>query len=87
VLSLPKESVLNFVKQQLTEDPSQVFLCEKQLRVRWGLRYEKKLQADRGKGIGCPYVKLGGVVRYRLSDVIEYELAQQRRSTSDRGGV
>lgn len=58
-------------------------LVEKQVASRWGVSV-KKLQADRLKGTGCPFVRLSpGAVRYRLSDVLAYEQAALRRSTSE----
>lgn len=65
--------------------PEDVLLPEKQLAERWGVGV-KKLQADRGRGTGPPYVRLIRSVRYRLSDVRAYENANLRRSTSDTGG-
>ncbi len=56
-------------------------LTESQLARRWGIS-QKKLQADRLKGIGCPFVKIGRAVRYRQGDVLAYEAARLRTSTS-----
>ena len=58
-------------------------ITEKQLAVRWALSSAKKLQTDRLKGCGCPFVKIGAAVRYRLSDVAAYEAANLRHSTSE----
>jgi len=58
-------------------------LTEGQLAARWALASAKKLQADRLKGGGCPFVKIGRSVRYRLSDVLAYETANLRTSTSE----
>lgn len=60
------------------------FLTETDLARRWNLRSAKKLQADRAKGGGCPYLKIGGVVRYRLADVLAFEESSKRTSTSAR---
>lgn len=60
-------------------------LTQRQLADRWSVS-TKKLEADRLKGCGCPYVKLGSAVRFRLSDVLAFEEANLRRSTSDGGG-
>lgn len=46
---------------------------------------EKKLAHDRLAGRGVPYLKIGRLVRYRLVDVIAYEEAQLRLSTSQGG--
>ncbi|CAO3449085.1 hypothetical protein [Azospirillum largimobile] len=58
-------------------------LTEDNLKDRWKLASAKKLQADRVKGIGCPFVRIGRCVRYRLSDVVAYELANRRQSTGE----
>lgn len=57
-------------------------LTEYQLARRWTVT-EKKLQADRLKGVGCPFIKIGRAVRYRLEDVLAYEAARLRTSTSE----
>lgn len=47
-------------------------------------RARSTLQKDRVSGAGIPFVRLGGLVRYRLTDV-ERHLAElpTRRSTSE----
>ena len=35
------------------------------------------LERDRMQKQGCPYFKLGGAVRYRLSDILAYEAARR----------
>jgi hypothetical protein len=57
-------------------------LTPMQLAERWNCSV-KKLDADRLRGTGCRYVKIGRLVRYRISDVEAHEAAQVRRSTSD----
>jgi hypothetical protein len=44
-------------------------LTSRQVALRWACS-TKKLDADRLKGAGCPHVKIGRLVRYRLADVI-----------------
>lgn len=61
---------------------SNILLTENALAERWGCSC-KKLQADRLKGAGVAHVKIGRLVRYRLSDVIEYEQCNLRCSTSE----
>lgn len=58
------------------------FLTEQELATRQR-RSVKTLQADRLKGGGVPFVKLGRSVRYRLSDIMDWEDAHVMRSTSD----
>jgi hypothetical protein len=66
---------------KLRADTAETFLNEKQLADRWGISI-KKLQADRFSGRGCGFVKIGRLIRYRLSDVEAYEQANLRSSTS-----
>ncbi|MET3900670.1 hypothetical protein ABIB57_004636 [Devosia sp. UYZn731] len=61
------------------------FITEHELATRQR-RSVKTLQADRLKGGGVPFVKFGRAVRYRMSDVLAWEAASVRRSTSDVGG-
>ena len=70
---------------ELGNDNGDEFLTEKQLASRWALS-AKKLQTDRGSGKGVQFVRVGRLVRYRLSDVLAYEESHVRRSTSDTGG-
>jgi len=49
-------------------------LTERQLAARWQLSV-KTLQAQRWKGVHCPYLKVGRLVRYRLVDVLHFEQA------------
>ncbi|MCQ1573488.1 helix-turn-helix domain-containing protein [Neorhizobium galegae] len=44
----------------------------------------KTLQNQRVIGNGIPFVKIGRLVRYRLSDVVAYEEARTFGSTSDK---
>ena len=59
-----------------------IFLTETQLAHRHQ-RSIKTLQADRLKGGGVPFVKLGRTVRYRLCDIEAWEEAHLVRSTSE----
>jgi hypothetical protein len=64
-------------------DPqNECFLTEKQLAERHQ-RSVKTLRNARVYGGYVPFVKIGRSVRYRLSDVIAFEQAGMRRSTSD----
>lgn len=53
-----------------------------QLAARWGISH-RTLERWRWIGEGPKFVKLGGRVVYRLSDIEEYEQAMIRSSTSD----
>ncbi len=46
-----------------------IFLDEKILACRWDCS-NRKLQTDRQNGCGPSFIKIGRLVRYRLSDVI-----------------
>ena len=61
---------------------SETFLNRRQLAERWNCS-SKKIDNDRISGRGCRHVKIGRLVRYRLSDVVKYEETRIRRSTSD----
>lgn len=55
---------------------------EKALAVRWGIS-TRTLQNKRVAGSGIPFLKISSSVRYRMSDVIAFEHASMRFSTSD----
>lgn len=55
-----------------------------QLAARWGISH-RTLERWRWTGEGPKFVKLGGRVVYRLSDIEEYEQAMIRSSTSGPG--
>ena len=60
------------------------FINQIELARRWGVS-PRTLERWRWLGEGLPFIKLGGRVVYRLSDIEAYEKAQFRRSTSDQG--
>lgn len=45
----------------------------------------RTLQAERLRGVGCSYVKLGRSVRYRRADVLAYIEANLRTATETAG--
>ena len=47
-------------------------MTERQLAFRWKIS-EATLERDRSLKRGCRYMKLGGLIRYRLQDVLDYE--------------
>jgi hypothetical protein len=65
--------------------------AEPQMLVLYGVdqdgkpRSVKTIRNDRVKGNGVPFIKIGRLVRYRLPDVIAWEDANLRLSTSDKG--
>ena len=61
---------------------NEFFLTEKQLAIRWQTSL-KKLQKDRLHGTGVQWVRIGRLVRYRLSDIIAWERDNTRQNTSE----
>ena len=57
-----------------------------ELAVRWKISH-RTLERWRWTGEGPKFLKVGGRVVYRLSDIEEYEQAIVRSSTSDGGHV
>ena len=53
-------------------------LTQKQLARRWALS-ERTLERWRCTGEGPTYIKLGGLVRYRLADILAYEQKKASR--------
>lgn len=56
---------------------AELFLTDVQLALRWGISV-KTIRNWRADGIGPAHVKLNGAVRYRLTDIIDYERARTR---------
>lgn len=53
-------------------DEGSIFITERQLADRQA-RSVKTIRNQRVSGGGIPYVKMGRSVRYRMSDVVEWE--------------
>ena len=60
---------------------SDTFLNQSRLASRWTLS-PRTLERWRWKGEGPAYLKLGGRVVYRIEDILAYEQAQERESTT-----
>lgn len=59
--------------QPLTEATEQsVLISERELALRWGCT-SRTLQRWRAEAYGPHFLRLGGSIRYRLADIIEYE--------------
>jgi hypothetical protein len=71
------------VASSVVEPLAETFLTEKQLAARHQ-RSPKTLRNDRVKGGYIPFVRIGHHVRYRLSDVLDYERAHRMDSTSSK---
>jgi hypothetical protein len=52
--------------------PTSAFLTERELSDRWKIA-RSTLAGHRQIGKGCPFVKIEGTIRYRLTDVERYE--------------
>lgn len=55
---------------------------QQELSDRWGI-HTRTLEGWRTKGIGPAFLKLGGRVMYRLSDIQDYEQRCLRKSTAE----
>lgn len=51
---------------------TEVYLCEKELARKWGLSH-RTLQRWRWLKQGPSYLKIGGRIRYRPKDILEFE--------------
>ena len=81
--SHPGEAIPHSPPQQDTGDEPQrpvtpyyarEFLTAAALAARWACS-TKTLANHRTRGVGCPFVRIGTAVRYRLSDILAFELA------------
>jgi hypothetical protein len=70
---------------EISSSEAEMLLTEQQLAARHQMSV-KTLRNARVKGDSIPFVKIGRLVRYRMSDVARWESARLRTSTSDRGG-
>lgn len=66
------------------EDPQCRFLTEAETAVYLNMS-RKWLQKERARGGGIPFLKFGAAVRYRFSDIEDYERKSLHISTSDGG--
>jgi hypothetical protein len=62
------------------------YLTQTQLAERWQVA-ESTLERWRSEGIGPIYMKMMGRVRYRLSDITDFEEDSLRGSTSQRASA
>lgn len=63
-----------------------VFINQIELSRRWTLS-PRTLERWRWLGEGPAFIKLGGRVAYRMTDIEEYERSQFRTSTTDQGAA
>lgn len=71
----------NRIASNATPNDVSVLLTPRELAARWKIS-EKKLENDRWRGKGLPFLRIGSCVRYRLRDIIEFENAHLVHSTS-----
>ena len=71
----------NDLRERETIKPEGIFLDETQLSQRWHVSV-RTLQNNRVQGSGVAFLKFGRTVRYRLSDIVEYENNALRASTN-----
>jgi predicted site-specific integrase-resolvase len=62
------------------------YMTQTQLAERWQVA-ESTLERWRSEGVGPIYMKILGRVRYRLSDITNFEEDSLRGSTSQRASV
>lgn len=68
--------------------PTQKFLTPHQLSDRWANRINVRTLANwRTAGTGPQYVKVGGAIMYRITDVETWENRNTVRSTSQYGAI
>jgi hypothetical protein len=70
-MSTSKRVEINKEPHRSTSDLGEKFLTESQLSVRHQ-RSVKTIRNDRLRGGYIPFVKVGRLVRYRMSDVLRY---------------
>jgi hypothetical protein len=68
----------------LTLSPNDELITERRVGRRWNCS-SKTLRHQRPKRQGCPYIVLGRLVRYRLSDVLAYETEREHLGAGGRG--
>jgi hypothetical protein len=64
---------------------SEQLMTQEELAFRWKIS-EATLERDRSLKQGCRYLKIGGLIRYRMQDVLEYEDAciREPRATENK---
>jgi hypothetical protein len=54
------------------DEQTEQLMTQEELAFRWQIS-EATIERDRSLRRGCRYMKLGGLIRYRLQDVLDYE--------------
>ena len=73
-MQLPKlnSEISREISQPSWPELGEQFVADLELAKRWSCSV-KTLRNHRSKRIGCPYVRLGRSIRYRLSDIVAFE--------------
>ena len=53
-------------------DEQKIMLTQEELAYRWAIS-TATLERDRSLKKGCKYLKIGGAIRYRFEDILQYE--------------
>ena len=78
--------LVQLLRGQNSVPPKQRYFDESYVAVRINASV-KTLQAWRDKGnTELPFYKFGSLVKYRQRDILRFERAAKRKSTSDKGG-
>lgn len=70
---------MNQAPETQNHEDGTTLLRESALAERWNLSL-RTVQRNRSEGLGPPYIRLFGSIRYRLADVIAYEESHLRNS-------
>ena len=70
---------MNHAPETQNHEDGTTLLRESALAERWNLS-TRTLQRNRSEGLGPPFIRLFGSIRYRLADVIAYEESHMRNS-------
>jgi DNA-binding XRE family transcriptional regulator len=63
-------------------DKSEQLMTQEELAFRWQIS-EATLERERSMKRGCQYLKIGGLIRYKIQDVFEYENACTHKPKDD----
>jgi len=61
-------------------------LNQRELSDRWSIS-ERTLEAWRWRGRGPKFLRIGGRIRYRVEDVVAFELRQERDPSGNKSSV
>jgi N-acyl-D-aspartate/D-glutamate deacylase len=67
-----------------SQQPAAILLREQELAARWQTS-RRSLQRWRGDGSGPPFLRIGNAIRYRLTDILAFEMGALIGSTAAQG--